>query len=150
MHHRQIFRRGLIAAAVVVGIVAVLLPRLYPVIQAAQDPVVPRAPRVSASTGNIDEDNWMSGGVTSSVDSQQSQLVSLVPVDAYLKYLPELLQRRVAEPVRVRRVRAGAPGSRPCSSELKGAQSLAVEPVPLRLAGLLGMGDGCVACRSAG
>src|SRR4051794_12370170 len=87
MHRNQMTRRGLITT-VILGIVLGLSYLLYPVVNHL------RASWYLSASGlkvdwNVDDENWMSGGV-SSVD-HNARSWTLRSADPYLQYLPELL-----------------------------------------------------------
>jgi hypothetical protein len=87
MHHRQIVRRGVITT-LVVGFVGLLTAVAVPVVNQLRASWLLQASGYSVDW-QIDEDNWMSGGVTNVNYKQRSWLAG--SRDADLKILPRLL-----------------------------------------------------------
>jgi hypothetical protein len=88
MHHRQIIRRGVIAG-LVVAIVGLLAAIAVPAFYQLRESWLLEASGFSVMW-NIDEDNWMSGGVTTVNYRQRSSWLS-GSRDLDLKILPRLL-----------------------------------------------------------
>jgi hypothetical protein len=87
MHRRQMLRRGLITGAVL-AIVAGLTFILYPVVVHLRTAWYLTASGLTVDW-NLDEDNWMSGGVTSVAHKGRFWFSS--PADPLLEYLTDLL-----------------------------------------------------------
>jgi len=87
MHHRQIVRRGVITA-LVVGFVGLLIAVAISVVNQLRASWLLQASGYSVDW-QIDEDNWMSGGVTAVRHNSRSWLASSRDPD--LKLLPKLL-----------------------------------------------------------
>jgi hypothetical protein len=87
MHHRQITRRGVIAG-LVVAIVGLLTAIAVPVVNQLRSSWLLEAAGFSVDW-QIDEDNWMSGGVTSVNYKRSSWLSGTRDLD--LRILPRLL-----------------------------------------------------------
>src|SRR4051812_10597446 len=139
MHHSQMLRRGLIAAALV-AIVVVLSLVLYPVMVHLRTSWYLNASGLIVNW-SIDEENWMSGG-TSSVDHSNRNWYPR-PVGPYLKYLPELLHLQSLNLSECEVSEQELPAVA-VLSELKELNLLRLNQ--FRQGGsLLGMGDGCVA-----
>lgn len=139
MHHRQILRRVLIVA-VLAGIVGAVSCILYPVF------VHLRASWFLGASGlsvqwDLDENNWMSGGVTSIVHNQRVWN-SLIP-DANLKYLPDLLHLQSVNLSECDLTEAGLRALAPLR-ELKVLDLSRLNQFHYAT-DIRGMGDGCIA-----
>src|SRR3954468_19334480 len=139
MHRRQMLRRGLVTA-VIVGIATGLSLILYPVVRHLRTSWYLTASGLTVQW-DVDEDNWMTGGVSSVTHNYRTWNPHLVDPD--LKFLPELFH--------VQSLNLSE-----CNVSEKGLTALAAlkELKELRLSRLdqfryggdfRGMGDGCVA-----